>query len=224
MEMIFFNLSRYFKRCCIQNLCKEAASGKIRQCQIYLALFQPFCEYTAWKVLIKYHFLHSWIQLLNSLKQASDNNKHTPIIFTSSSVQSKRLTIKMTNFSHNQTTEEAATLKVTQNIKNLAEESAEVRTMHVLGTGGILIFHSKPDHTRESFQKLHSEGNILHKLYCTVLVFASFILQLSFLQCSHHFWQSCTEKGLCFSGNYCFSNFQPQIWKLVSISGNIESV
>lgn len=76
-----------------------------------MALFQSFCEYTAWRVLIKYHFLHSWIQLLNNLKQASKHNKHAPITFTGSSVQLKRLTIKMTDFSHNQMTEEADTLE-----------------------------------------------------------------------------------------------------------------
>ena len=119
-----------------------------------MALFQPFREYILWKVLITYRSLHSWIQLLNNLKQAYKNNKHTPIIFSSSSVQPERITIKVTYFSHNQVTEEAATLRTTSNIKNLSVKSAEVIIMDILGRGSILTFHSVPHNQRESFQKI----------------------------------------------------------------------
>ena len=78
-----------------------------------MAWFQPFCEYILWKVLIKYHFLRSWIQLLDNLKQAYKHNKHTPIIFASSSAQPAGNTIEMSYFSHNQVTEEAAILRKT---------------------------------------------------------------------------------------------------------------
>lgn len=98
--------------------------------------------------------VHSWIQLLNNLKQAYKNNKHTPIIFTSSSVQPERITIKMTYFSQNQVTEEAAVLRTTSYIKNLAVKSAEVITIDIWGRDSILTFHSMPGHQRESFQKI----------------------------------------------------------------------
>lgn len=46
--------------------------------------------------------------------------------------------------------------------------------MHISGRGSILTFHSGSDHQRETLQTLHSEGNILHKLYCTGLAFPTF--------------------------------------------------
>lgn len=52
--------------------------------------------------------------------------------------------------------------------------------MHILWRGGILTFQARPDHQRESFQTLHSEGSILHKLYCTGLLFPIFHFAIVF--------------------------------------------
>lgn len=162
-----------------KNLCKTPVSEKIKQCQIYTALFQSLCEYTAWKVLIKYHFLHSWIQLLSNLKQASKNNKHTPITFTSSSVQPKRLIIKMAGFSHNQMAEKADTLKTMQNIKNLVGKSAEVIRMHIFGERWHPNFpfwarSPKRIFSNITFRREHITQIILHRISISHLSFCNF--------------------------------------------------
>lgn len=172
-KWFFFNLSRYFLRCCTQNLCKAALFGKVKQCQIYMALFQPFCEYTAWKVLIKYHLLHSWIQLLNSLKQASKNNKHIPIIFTSPSLQPKRLTIKMTDFSQSDDWRSCHYKNYVKYYKFCCKISRGDNNS-CFGEKWHPNFPFRTRSPKRTFQTLHSEGNILHKLYCTGLVFPIF--------------------------------------------------
>lgn len=60
----------------------------------------------------------------------------------------------MTYFSHNQVTKEAAVLRTTSYIKNLAVKSAEVIIIDIWGRDSILTFHSMPGHQREPFQKI----------------------------------------------------------------------
>lgn len=53
-------------------------------------------------------------------------------------------------------------------------------TIHISRSGGILTFHSRPDHQRESFQTLHSEGN---KHITQIISHRTSISHLSFCTC-----------------------------------------
>lgn len=116
---------------------------------------------------------------LNSTTQASKNNKHTPITFTSSSVQPKRLIIKMAGFSHNQMAEKADTLKTMQNIKNLVGKSAEVIRMHIFGERWHPNFpfwarSPKRIFSNITFRREHITQIILHRISISHLSFCNF--------------------------------------------------
>lgn len=51
MEMIFFNLSTYFLRCCTQNLCKEHYLGKLSCVKFIWHYFSPFVNIHSMKSL-----------------------------------------------------------------------------------------------------------------------------------------------------------------------------
>lgn len=112
---------------------QNSLSEKAEQCHVYVALcFSPFVEIHYEKSSLSTIFLHSWIQLLNHLKQAYKNN-YTQTVFQASLYNQKGLLLQwqLSGFC-NQLTEEFAIIRAVSN-KDLVIKSEVVVTVD---TGG----------------------------------------------------------------------------------------